>query len=91
MKINWKSRIKNIVFWISTMSAVITPVLATYNIKPSMATSWSKFIDMLVTIFSNPVLLLTLVMTVLGIVTDTSTKGLSDHAKEGNDDKTNNH
>lgn len=83
MKINWKVRIKNPVFWLQVGVAVLTPILAYLGINASDITSWSKVWTLVVDAITNPYLLVLVVTSVFNSINDPTTKGICDgqHAK----------
>ena len=65
MNIDWKARLRNKTFWVAIISAIalLTQQLG-INIFP---TNWSDILNTVLTIFI-----------VLGVIVDTSTKGMGD-------------
>lgn len=74
MKINWKARMKNPYFWVGLVAVVMTAV----GVSPETFTSWEILRQQLWELLGNPFLLGTALLAVLGVLTDPSTKGLSD-------------
>lgn len=73
MKINWKVRIKNKVFWLALVPAVlllVQVVAAVFGIDLKLDALGDKLIDVVNALFA--------VLTILGIVTDPTTAGVSD-------------
>ena len=73
MKINWKVRIKNKVFWLALVPAVlllIQVVAAVFGIDLNLSSLGDKLIDVVNALFA--------VLTILGVVTDPTTDGISD-------------
>ena len=71
MKINWKVRIKNPVFWITIIPAIATcayTVLGCCGIVPTI--SQSELVELLMAIVSG--------MSTIGILVDPTTKGAGD-------------
>ena len=71
MKINWKVRIKNPVFWLTAVPAVLTMVytiLGLFGIVPAL--SEDTLINALTAIIS--------VLSALGVLVDPTTKGVQD-------------
>ena len=81
MKINWKVRMKNPVFWAQLATAIVLPILAYLGLQWSDMTSWAALGDILVQAVKNPVILVSVVVSVWGIVNDPTTAGLSDSKK----------
>ena len=73
MKINWKVRIKNKVFWLALIPAVlllVQVVAAVFGIDLNLDALGDKLIDVVNALFA--------VLTILGIVEDPTTAGVSD-------------
>ncbi|MBC3517227.1 phage holin [Neobittarella massiliensis] len=81
MKINWKVRMKNPVFWAQLATAIVLPILAYLGLQWSDMTSWTALAGILVQAVKNPVILVSVVVSVWGIVNDPTTAGLSDSKK----------
>ena len=81
MKINWKVRMKNPVFWAQLATAIVLPILAYLGLQWSDMTSWVALGEILVQAVKNPVILVSVVVSVWGIVNDPTTAGLSDSKK----------
>ena len=78
MKINWKVRVKNPVFWASLAAAVVLPVLAYLGLSWQDMTSWAALGNALLEAVKNPVILVSVVVSVWNLINDPTTKGLSD-------------
>ena len=78
MKINWKVRVKNPVFWASLAAAVVLPVLAYLGLSWQDMTSWAALGSALLEAVKNPVILVSVVVSVWNLINDPPTKGLSD-------------
>lgn len=71
MNINWKVRIKNPVFWITVIPAVVTcvyTVLGALGIVPALTEN--MVLDIMTVVITA--------LTALGVLVDPTTKGLSD-------------
>lgn len=72
-KINWKVRIKNKAFWVALIPAIlllVRQVLALFGIDVDFTQLSDQLIDIVGTVF--------LILTIVGIVNDPTTKGLND-------------
>ena len=74
MKINWKVRFKNPYFWIGLFGVI----MATLGVKPEEFTTWSMVIEEIKYVLSNPFLLISVILAVVGVVNDPTTKGVND-------------
>ena len=81
MKINWKVRVKNPVFWGQVVVAVIAPILAYLGLSWSDMTTWAALGSIFVKAISNPVVIVSVLVSVWNLITDPTTKGLSDSAQ----------
>ena len=71
---NIDNRIKNPLFW----SFIAALYISTTGVSPESFVSWEVFGNSLVSFLSNPFQVITFAWAVVGIFTDTSTKGLKD-------------
>ena len=81
MKINWKVRMKNPVFWAQAAAAIVTPVLTGLGLQWQDMTTWAAFGQALYQAVLNPVIVVSVIVSLWGIVNDPTTKGLSDSAQ----------
>ena len=72
--INWKVRMKNPLFWISLGGVVLTAM----GQSPERFTSWGKVLQAAVELVGNPYLLGSVLLAVMGVLIDPTTKGLCD-------------
>ena len=78
MKINWKVRMKNPVFWGQVVVAVIAPILAYLGLSWSDMTPWAAFGGIFVKAVSKPVVFVSVLVSVWNLINDPTTKGFSD-------------
>ena len=78
MNINWKVRIKNPVFWAQVAVAIVAPILAGLGLQWEDMTTWAAFGDALFKAVMNPVIVVSVIVSLWGIINDPTTKGLSD-------------
>lgn len=81
MNINWKVRFNNPTFWIQLVLSVIVPVLAYFGLNWSDMTTWGSILDLMGKAANNPVVVVSIVMSIFNAVNDPTTKGLSDSKK----------
>ena len=74
MKINIPVRFKNPWFWVGLCGAILTAM----GVSPEMFTSWGTVWEAVVNLFSNPFMLVSVVLAVLGVFVDPTTSGISD-------------
>lgn len=76
MTINWIARIKNKAFWVALIPALlllVQVVLAVFSVEIDLGEFGNKLLEVVNAVFA--------VLTILGVVTDPTTKGLSDSAQ----------
>ena len=78
MKINWKVRIKNPLWWVQAAGALVLPVLAYFGLAWEDMTSWGALWDVFLRAVQNPVVLLAAAVSVFNAVTDPTTTGVGD-------------
>lgn len=78
MKINWKVRFNNPVFWANLAMAVVLPVLAYLGLNWEDMTTWAALGAVLVQAVQNPVIVVSVIVSVWNLLNDPTTAGLSD-------------
>ena len=78
MKINWKVRFKNPMFWIGIIVAALATVLAELGVSWHQMTSWTSIGQLLLDAVSNPVVVVAVISAVYNAVIDPTTKGVCD-------------
>jgi phi LC3 family holin len=76
--INWKIRFKNPVFWAQIAVAIVAPILAGLGLQWQDMTTWAAFGQALFNAVCSPVIVVSVIVSVWGIINDPTTKGLSD-------------
>ena len=74
MKANLKVRFKNPWFWVG----IIGVILSAMGISVDSLTSWSAVLDAAKAFISNPLMIGSVVIAVLGVFVDPTTSGISD-------------
>ena len=77
MKINIPVRLKNIWFWIGLIGLFFTAI----GVDPKTLTSWNALWQAMIEFASNPYLIGSAVMALLGQFVDPTTSGLGDSAQ----------
>ena len=80
MRINWKVRFKNPVWWAQAACAIVLPLVAGTGAAWEDMTSWATLWQTLATALGNPVVVVTMVVSLWTAVTDPTTSGTSDSA-----------
>lgn len=76
--INWKVRFKNPVFWVQIIVAIVLPILAYLGLSWEDMTSWAALGGIFLEAVKNPVILVSVVVSVWNAINDPTTHGLSD-------------
>ena len=87
--INWKVRIKNPVFWVQIVCAVVLPILAYLGLSWEDMTSWATLGGIFLEAIKNPVILASVIVSVWNAINDPTTKGLADSTRALTYDKPN--
>lgn len=74
MKINFLVRAKNPWFWIGLVGVVLTAM----GISPETLTSWGAVVEAVKELVTNPFLLGSVIVAILGVLNDPTTAGLGD-------------
>ena len=78
MKINWKVRIKNPLWWVQIAAALLLPMLAYFGLVWEDMTSWGALRDVWLRAIQNPVVLLSVLVSGFNAITDPTTAGVGD-------------
>lgn len=74
MKINWKVRVKNPYFWIGLLGIVLSAM----GVSADMFTSWGTVVEQAKALISNPYMIGSVIMALLGAILDPTTAGITD-------------
>lgn len=86
MKINWKVRFKNPMFYAQLVLSVLTPILTYLGLTATDLTTWAKLGDVLLQAISNPYVLSLVLVSVYNALVDPTTKGFGDSVQALNYD-----
>ena len=78
MKINWKVRFKNPVFWVQVAVAILLPILTYMGLSWEDMTTWAALGGVLLKAVQNPVIVVSVLVSVWNAINDPTTSGLSD-------------
>lgn len=81
MKINWKVRFKNPVFWFNLAAAIFLPMLACFGMNWEDMTSWQAIGKVIAQSVQNPVVVVSVLVSVWNLLNDPTTHGLSDSSQ----------
>ena len=74
MKLNWKVRIKNFYFWVGLVGVILSAM----GVSPEMLTSWGAVWEAIKELVSNPFMIGSVVLAVVGVLVDPTTSGIGD-------------
>ena len=78
MKINWKVRFKNPVFWRNIIISIVAPILMQIGVSWESMTTWYALWGLFVQAVSNPVIVVAVICSVWNAINDPTTYGDSD-------------
>ncbi len=78
MRINWKVRLKNPVFWAQIATLIIAPMLAGAGMSWGEITSWHILWLLVLDSIKNPVVVVAILAGIWAAVNDPTTAGFSD-------------
>ena len=81
MRINWKVRFKNPLWWAQMAGAVILPVLAHFGMSWEDMNSWTAVGELFIRALQNPVVVVAVIVSVFNAITDPTTAGIGDSAR----------
>ena len=81
LKINWEVRFKNPLFWAQVAAAVLAPILAYFGMNWEELTTWGAIGGLLLEAVKNPVVAVSVVVSVWNSINDPTTQGLSDSVR----------
>ena len=74
MKLNIPVRFKNVWFWVGLIGTILTAM----NVEPAMLTSWPLVWEAIMNLISNPFQIGCVIIAIIGVVVDPTTKGIGD-------------
>ena len=76
--INWKVRIKNPMFWAGIVLAIVLPILSYMGLNWEDMTTWAALGGIFLEAIGNPVICVSVVVSVWNAIIDPTTKGAGD-------------
>ncbi|NRG47560.1 phage holin [Bacillus sp. CRN 9] len=76
--INWKIRFKNPIFISQLLLSFIVPILGYFGLTAQDITTWASLFSLLVDAFSNPYVVVLVIISIWNAVTDPTTRGIKD-------------
>lgn len=81
MNINWRIRIKNLMFWIGIIVSIFVPIFAYTGLSAQDITSWDTLFNLILNAVKNPYVLLMIAGSVYNTIVDPTTTGLTDSSR----------
>ena len=78
MKINWKVRFNNPIFWRNIVISIVAPILTYMGVGWESMTTWNALGGLFVQAISNPVIVVAVICSMWNAINDPTTKGDSD-------------
>ena len=78
LKLNWKVRAQNPMFYIQIILSFFIPVLGYLGLNWSDVTTWASFFDVILGALSNPYCLSIAAVSVFNAVVDSTSPGIND-------------
>lgn len=78
MKINWKVRFSNPQWWARVAVAVVVPILTYFGFAWEDMTTWATLGEIFVRAVQNPVVVVSVLLSLWNTIPDPTTKGIGD-------------
>ena len=78
MKINWKVRFKNPLFYAALILAIVAPIGVSFGVHLEDLTTWLMVLDIAKKAILTPHLVITVFIAVVAFLIDPTTRGLKD-------------
>lgn len=75
---NWKIRIKNPVWWVQIILAILTPILAYAGLSAQDLTTWNTLGTLILAALKNPYVLSLVAVSVWNACNDPTSSGITD-------------
>ncbi len=79
--IDWKVRFSNPTFIVQLILAIFLPILAYFGLNWEDMTTWSKIGYLLLDAIQNPVVVVSVILSIYNAIIDPTTKGFTDQKK----------
>lgn len=80
MNINWTVRLKNPVWVAQVIAAIVLPLIVGVGLAWDDMTTWFTLGDTLIKALGNPVVVVSMLMSLFNVITDPTTAGITDSA-----------
>lgn len=79
--INWTVRLKNPTWWAQVVASIVLPLIVGVGLSWEDMTSWATLGNAIVTALGNPVVVVSMLVSLWNTITDPTTKGFGDSAQ----------
>lgn len=76
--INWSVRVNNPVWWAEVIASIVVPLIVGVGMSWDDMTSWATLGQALVTAVGNPVVVVSMLVSLWNTITDPTTAGVGD-------------
>lgn len=76
--INWSVRVKNPVWWAEVIASIVVPLIVGIGMSWDDMTSWVTLGQVLATAMGNPVVVVSMLVSLWNTITDPTTAGVGD-------------
>lgn len=76
--INWTVRLNNPIWWAQVVASIVLPLIVGVGLSWEDMTSWATLGNAIVTALGNPVVVVSMLVSLWNTVTDPTTKGIGD-------------
>lgn len=76
--INWSVRVKNPVWWAEVIASIVVPLIVGIGMSWDDMTSWATLGQALATAMGNPVVVVSMLVSLWNTITDPTTAGIGD-------------
>lgn len=81
MKINWKIRFKNVLFIGQIIAAIVVPLIVGVGLQWADMTSWKILGGTILKALGNPVVVISMVISLFNAIPDPTTSGVGDSVR----------
>lgn len=79
--INWTVRVNNPMWWAQVVASIVLPLIVGVGMEWADMTSWPTLGQTLLNALGNPVVVVSMLISLWNTVTDPTTEGIGDSAK----------
>lgn len=76
--INWRVRFSNPLWWAQIVASILVPILAYFGLAWEDMTTWAAIGDLFMRAVQNPVVMVSVLVSLFNAITDPTTAGVKD-------------